>query len=181
MGAYGCRYSERIGIRGIMKKRETHKDIELSGRKWRIEKFDALTGNFISVKLMSKLAGVLVGIASGEVSDEAVIVVAISQAIGSMGKAEVIELQEDALSVCKEMTMVGSVETGIPVRTQNRSWGVADLEHDPLTVMGLVSHSLVFNVSPFFDESALKAFKESFRGLNLFSVQTSTSSSTPRS
>jgi hypothetical protein len=163
--------------------REIQKDIILAGRKWRIRKFDALTGSYVAAKLMGKLGAILAGVASGGVSSEIAIATAISEALSSMNKAEFIELQSDALSVVGEVTVIteGGSEVVLPVRIASGAWGVKDLDTDLLTVMALVSHSLVFNVSPFFDGNALKSTLESFKWVGtLLSALTSTDTPTPQ-
>jgi len=153
-----------------MQKRETFKDIELAGRKWRIKKFDALTGSYISAKLIGKLGAILASVASGNVSNQAAIATAVSEALSSMSKSEFIELQIDALSVTGEITAVAGTEATLPVKLATGAWGVEGLEDDLITVMALVIHSLVFNVSPFFDGNALKSALESFKDLTLFNA-----------
>lgn len=162
-----------------MQKRETHKDIDLAGRTWRIRKFDALTGSYVAAKLMGKLGAILAGIAGGGVNNPAAIATAISEALSSMSKTEFLDLEADALSVVGEVTALSGQEVVLPIRLASGAWGVPGIEDDLLTVMALVSHSLIFNVSPFFDGDALKALITSFSWVtSLFNVSTSTDSPT---
>jgi tail assembly chaperone len=155
-----------------MTKRESHKDIALSGRTWRIRKFDPLMGSFVATRLIGKIGTILASVAGGAVSSEAAIATAVSEAIGSFPKAEFMELQLDALSVVGEVTALNGTEVVLPVKLASGAWGVEGLNDDLLTVMALVTHSLIFNISPFFDGGALKSVMTSFQGLTLFNAQT---------
>lgn len=151
-----------------MHKRETHKDIELNGRKWRVEKFDAHTGSFIAYKLMTQalpllpLIGGGAGLTFGDVT----------KVLHGLPKEDFISLQRDCLAVCKEITGVGAASVPLPVIMPNGEWGVPGLEHDAFTVMILTIHAVVFNMSGFFDASVLKGVGESFRGLSPLNAQT---------
>ena len=152
-----------------MSKREEHKILELAGRKWRIEKFDALTGSYIAYQLMSQM---LPGDLDAQVTD--------GQAPKNrplMSKQEFGNLQLDCLAVCYEVLPAGKA----PVIGENGAWGVAGLENDTVAVMALTIHALIFNIAGFFDGNALKDLVASFAGMNPFNALTSTNSPTPQS
>lgn len=142
--------------------RETQKDITLSGRKWRIKKFSAMVGSYICLKILSKISHIVVGMIGGELKDPAIIASAISNELGSLSKSELFDIQRECLSVCSEIQVVAGVDAPIPVFTEDGKWGVANLETDVLTVMALTVHTLIFNLSPFFDVSVLKEAFGSF-------------------
>ena len=103
-------------------------------------------------------------------------VMAILNELGSMQKAEVLEMQVECLSICKELTCVGDKDVESPLRLPDGRWAASGLEDNPLLVMTLVAHVLLFNSTSFFDGNALKEMKESFSGLIPFGAKTSTSS-----
>lgn len=156
----------------MQQKREAHKIVELAGRRFKIGRLDALTGSWFATKLVSRLSNVAMGIMGGTITDSSFVIMAVTEEIGNMSRVEFMELESDALSVVSEITNVGGVaEVDVPVRTKSGAWGVAGLDDDMVTVMALVVHSAIFNLSPFFDGSALSSVKESFQGLHLFDAK----------
>lgn len=160
--------------------RETERIVTVSEREWKIKKFDALTGSYIALKMMSKLSHIAVGIFSGDIKDQAVIAISIADEVGTLTKTEFTEIQAESLHVCSEMVVVGDNTVDTPLRTPDGRWAVSGIEEDALLVMTLVGHVLLFNLSSFFDVNALKASKESFNGLIPFGAETSTSSPSPQ-
>jgi hypothetical protein len=152
--------------------RETSKIVQISGRRWKIEKFDALTGGFIASKMISKLTNVVIGVMSGNLKEPAIIGMAIANEIGSFSRQEFSEIQGICLEVVKEVTGVDGKDIESPIRMPDGRWLIKELENDGLLIMGLVTHVIVFNLTGFFDVSALKELKDSFQGLTLFDAQT---------
>ena len=142
-----------------MEKREIHKQIEINGRKWRISKFDALTGSYIAYTLMSEILPMglnsKLGIPSPKTSTK-------------MSKEDFINLQKDCLKVCGEVLPAGAA----PVIGENGNWGVADAEHDAALVMNLTIQALVWNIPSFFDESLLSSLANAMSGLSLPGAKT---------
>jgi hypothetical protein len=165
-----------------MERRETAKDITLSGRVWRLGKLDARSAGYMAMKLMAKIGNVLAGVMTGQVTDPVVIMTAVASGLDSFSKAEYFELQADALSVVREVTNEAGTEMAVLIMTPGGDYGRPGIADDPLLLMSLTVQSIVFNLSPFFDESALKASLAAlpFRGSSPFNAQTSTSSSTDR-
>jgi hypothetical protein len=141
-------------------KREKFKDVELHGRKWRIAKFDALTGSYVAYKLLFQMLPTPI-----EAQMEGV---KLPAGRSTMSKAEFVDLQKDCLAACSELIMVGSQIAPIPVITSVGAWGVEGVEDDLMLAMLLTVHCLVFNVAGFFEEGALKELTESLQGLSLF-------------
>ena len=160
--------------------RETQRIITISGRRWKITKFDALTGGYIALKLLSKLSHIAVGVFSGNLTDQAIIAMSIAEEIGSLTKKELAEIQGECLYVVKELMEVGGKELELPIRLPDGKWGVEGVEYDGLLVMTLVAHVLVFNLTNFFDAAALKESKDSFAGLIKLNTQTSTDTPSPQ-
>ena len=150
---------------------ETQRFVTISGRRWKIGKFDALTGSYIALKMLSKLSHIAVGVFSGNLTDKAVIAMSIANEIGSLTKSEFNEIQGECLYVCKEVEDVGGKDIETPLRLPDGRWGVKDLEDNALLVMTLVSHALLFNLTSFFDADLLKSAKESFQGLIPFDAK----------
>ena len=148
-----------------MPTRETSRIVEIGERRWRLGKFDALTGSYIAVKLLSRLSSIVAGVASGQIKDQAVIAMTVANEIGSMPKDEFTEIQAESLHVVKEIIVVSDKEVDTPVHLPDGRWGVGEIEDDALLVMTLVTHVLVFNLVGFFDVDALKEAKDSFQGL----------------
>jgi F0F1-type ATP synthase membrane subunit c/vacuolar-type H+-ATPase subunit K len=151
--------------------REKTKIVELAGKQYRIEKLDPLTCSYIATKLMARLAPVMVGMASGNVTDQGVQIMAVAEGLGSLTRTEMAEIQIEALSVCKTVSEMNSIPIYSPIRTPDGRWTEPDLEDDPLTVMTLVAHAVLFNITPFFDGNALKAAGATFTGLLPFGAK----------
>lgn len=142
-----------------MEKRETHKIVEISGRKWRIEKFDAFTGSYIAYKVLG--ATLPMGLEEKVKGEKPSM-----DKMPVMSKQEFFELQLDCLRVCSEVLPAGSAK----VIGDNGAWGVMNVEHDTVLVLALTAHALIFNVSAFFDGEALKGLVGSFAGLKFFNA-----------
>ncbi|TWH46331.1 phage tail assembly chaperone [Sporomusa sp. KB1] len=156
-----------------MSKREDHKIVELAGRKWRIEKFDALTGCYIAYKVMGQVLPMGM---DALVKGEAANTIVPGPKLPVMSRQEFTELQFDCLGVCYEVLPAGKA----PVIGENGAWGVAGLENDTVTVMTLTVHALIFNISSFFDGNALKDLTASFSGTTLFGALISKNLPTPQ-
>lgn len=152
-----------------MSKKETFKDIVLAGKKYRVVKFDALTGSFIAYQVMTKMLPAIMKMQSASPEQQAAGIMSGAQ---SMGKEEFIAFQKDCLSVCYEMQNVGGQEVPSPVIMADGRLAVAELKEDVMTVLSLTIHALLFNVTSFFDENALKSAMESLSGSSLFSAKT---------
>lgn len=145
--------------------REDFKAVEISGRKWKIKKFDALTGSYVAYQLlmqalpMSGLSSVLGGLPKDR---------------PLMAREDFLALQRDCLGLCFEMTTLNGVPVDMPALMQDGRWAVDGLEHDTATVMALTVHALSFNVSSFFEQMAQifpKAI-EKIKGLNSSATET---------
>jgi hypothetical protein len=145
------------------KKREPHKDVAVGGRKWRIGRFDALTGSYITTLLLMQMLPM--GL------DEQVGLGGMVKGKSLMDKATFLDVQKECLRICYELQPVGGMDAPIPVLLSDDRWGVADIEDDVVTILSLTIHALIFNVSDFFQEDALKDLGQTFSGLNLFNAK----------
>ncbi|GAB6170548.1 hypothetical protein JCM15765_03930 [Paradesulfitobacterium aromaticivorans] len=130
-----------------MDKRELSKLFEFKERKFRIGKFDAMTGSYIAYKLMAEVLPMGIGAKLG-----------FSAPTGSptMSKQDFMDLQKDCLGVCAELLPAGPT----PVLNENGSWGVMDIENNAPLVMALTIQALMWNVSDFFTEDLLASLSE---------------------
>lgn len=134
-------------------KRETYKIFEFDERKFRIGKFDAMTGSYIAYQLMGQFLPMglkLDGIPSAPAGSK------------TMSKSEFIELQTECLKVCEEMLPAGPA----PIINENGSWGIEDIKNDAKTALALTVQSLMWNVADFFDENLLQALATGFVSMN---------------
>jgi hypothetical protein len=130
-------------------KRETFKDIEEGGRKWRIGKWDARLAQYWVNKL------VMSGGRVSEHSSPEEIQAVVAQNIASLGKPDYFDFQKDCLKVCAELQeMANGQVSPVPVLRIDGSWNVEGLDYDMKTVMALTMTAFTFSVQdPFFDES----------------------------
>lgn len=139
-------------------KRELYKEVELGGRRWRIGRFDALTGSYISTLIVMQLLPFGVGELAGLGS--------ISSGKSLMSKETFIEVQKDCLKVVCELKLVGESVMPLPVMFPDGRWGAADLEDNAPIVMGLTAQVLMFNILDFFPEGVLKDLSGMFQDLS---------------
>ncbi len=142
-------------------KREQFKDVEVNGRKFRIGRFDALTGSYITTLLLMQMLpmGMEDGLA-GMPKDRSL-----------MDKGTFREVQMDCLKVVSELKQVGETIAPVLVMLPDGRWGVEEIEDDTMTVITLTINSLMFNLSDFFQEGALNSLSQTLPGLDKFSVK----------
>ena len=147
---------------------EEFKDIEIAERKWRVTKFSAIKALYLSYQIMAHAMPMGLGkqIPGMPQNDGAKI----------MSEEEFQKLIKDCLVICYEILPARNA----PVINPNGSWGVLDVENDPVLVIGLLIHAITFNVQGFFNGGAFEGLKSSLVGINLFNVPTSTNSPTPQ-
>lgn len=152
-----------------MAKRETGKIIELQGRKFKIEKIDALTGSYIAFTLAEKFLPMGLEGQAGLAN--------MPQGRSLMSKQEFVDLQKDCLSVVSEILPAGAR----PLLNENGSWGVMDISRDTRLVILLTVHALAFNIAGFFAGEGLTELKASLADILPARMQTSTDGPTPQS
>lgn len=139
-----------------VQKRENFKIIELAGRKWRIIRFDALTGSYIAYQLMFQMLPTVISAFAGKTAEGEGFLSSLPKTGNVMSREEFTSLQKDCLSVCSEVKVLDGQEVSLPVMLQSGMFAVEGLDNDTMTVLGLTVQALVFNVSGFFDEGPLK-------------------------
>lgn len=138
-------------------KRETHKTIKIGERHWRIAKFDALTGSFISYKLMTHVLPLIPLLKGGNFNP-----MLMAEALQGLNRNDFAEIQSDCLKVCCEM----QGDAPVPVVTSDGRWAVPGIEQDTMTVLLLTVQTLIFNVMGFFGDGALSEIEKSLSALS---------------
>jgi hypothetical protein len=146
-----------------MPKREMFKDVEVGGRKWRINRFDALTGSYIATLLLLQILPMGMG---GQVGSDS----PSNKGKSLMDKDTFRDLQMECLKIVSEIKLVGSVEAPVPLMLPDGRWGVEDVDTDTSTILSLMVNALIFNVSDFFQEAALKDLTGTLQGLSQFNA-----------
>lgn len=135
---------------------EDYKDVEVNKRKWRLTKFDAMTGAKVIKKLLPVVATLFAktdikNLKQEEVNPDFARVVS---ALTDIKDEDFEYIQKACLGVTSEHLGVGVT----PVLNDNGSFGVIGLERDTMTVLALTVHALMFNVTGFFDDTPLASF-----------------------
>jgi hypothetical protein len=139
--------------------RELFKDIDVGDRKFRINKFDALTGSYVVYTILTQVLPMGIGKQIEGISE--------TGNMPAMSKEKFIDLQKDCLRACSEIKPVGGQVVPVPILMADGRWGVEDLENDAPTVMILTIQVLGYNVQSFFEGNVLDTFKNSITQLNL--------------
>ena len=147
----------------MIKKREAFKDVELGGRRWRIGRFDAMTGSYITMLVLMQMLPM--GL------DEQIGIGSVSKGRSLMDKKTFFDVQSDCLKVCSELQLVGETTAPVMVMLPDGRWGVGGVEDDITVILGLTVHTLIFNISDFFQEDALKDLTSTMSGLSQFNAK----------
>ncbi|MFA6876478.1 MAG: hypothetical protein WCQ87_07585 [Parabacteroides sp.] len=139
---------------------EDFKDVTIAERKWRVKKFDALTGCYLAYQIMSQML-------PGGLDKKIAGMSKLPEGRAIMGEGEFKSLIIKCLSVCYELLPAGPA----PVKRKDGTWGVIGIENDMGTVMALAINAIMFNVQGFFDGSALKDLQSSLADTKLFNAK----------
>jgi hypothetical protein len=145
--------------------RETFKDIEVGERKFRISKFDALTGSYIIYTLLTEILPMGIGSKIDGLEKENV-----NKNLPQMTKEKFTEIQKDCLKCCSEIRPEGNVVLPVPIMLKDGRWGVDDIQNDAPLAMLLTIHVLGYNAQSFFQGNALEMFQQSTAQFNLSNV-----------
>lgn len=161
---------------GQINKRIDFKDIIIGTRKFRLHKFDALTGSYMLFKLIGIISpifkymdiktakGKLNGSAQDE-KEEEITKTDIAMILGEitkLPKEDFEYIQKNCLMVTNEIHEKTS-QISAPVLNEYGTWGTMDIT-TPL-ILNLTAQSLLFNISNFFGEGLSGLNLE---GLNIF-------------
>jgi hypothetical protein len=157
-----------------MAKREPFKFVTIADRKWRVGRFDALTGSYIAFTVMTKMLPMIAELMGGKAAGEPdvnALAAGMMNSRATLSREDFLSLQKDCLMVCSEVKEVAGVDAPLPVLLTSGAWGVADLEHDVSSVLALTVHALFFNISSFFEGDALKGMMAGLKDQSLFSAK----------
>lgn len=132
--------------------RQQFKDVEISGRKFRIKKFNAMTGSFMLLKVIGILTPLFKGVDIKKFKDAKSLEdlnIDFAEALSgltSLPEKDFNDIQVKCLNICFEDLPGGLT----PVLNDNGTFGVIGLEDDTMTVMALTVHVLLFNMMGFF-------------------------------
>ena len=131
-----------------IKKHETSSVYEMDGRRFIINAFDPMTGNYLLMQVISFILPFGIGDALGKaVGTEGTSTLKIGSTGKMMGKEEFISFQKDVLSTIQEEYDSGNRS---PVVRENGTYGVSDVTMQML--IKLLIASLAFNFKDFFEE-----------------------------
>lgn len=140
---------------------QKHKDVEISGRKFRVKKFSARVGSYMILKLTTILAPLFRNFkvnpkalaTPDELPVDEINIAGFMETLGSISEKDFTYIQDECLKVCYELLPAGEAQ----VLNNSGYYGVTDIEHDTVTVMTLMVHALMFNLTGFFAESGLSS------------------------
>lgn len=133
-----------------------YKDIEVDGRKFRLNKLDARTGSYMTFKLGDILTPLFENVELSSLEDiklSDLNIAKMANTLFKMSEEDFRFVQDNCLQIVDELLGAG------PQKILNKygEWGVDDIEFDTCLVMNLTIQSLVFNVTGFFKEGLLSS------------------------
>ena len=143
--------------------KEKYKDIEIDGRKFRINKFNAMTGTFMLMKMLGILLPMLdkIDLDSVEIATlKDLNFTHIAKSLCDLEEKEFKYIQENCLKVVEEILPAGPQQ----ILNNYGVWGVQDIEFDMGLVHNLTVQSIWFNMQSFLKGNPLSSF---LKGLNI--------------
>lgn len=136
--------------------RETYKDIEISGRNFRIHKMTPDIGGYVCLKVIGMITPIFnsINIKSSDIENIGGILekINLTQTITSLilelKESDFRMIQSKCLESCSEV-LPGNIT---PVRRSNGTWGAIGIESNAPLALALTMHAIVYNVSDFFVE-----------------------------
>ena len=130
------------------KKRETYTTYENEGRKFKINSFDPMSGNYILMQILTCVLPFGISDALKQQVPGSETAMKASNIGGKMmSKQDFIDLQTDILSTVEEILPSGNTS---PVVRENGTYGVEDVTS--ILCLKLIIASLTFNYKDFFKE-----------------------------
>jgi len=143
-------------------KREMFKEVEVSGRRFRIGRLDALTGSYITTLILMQML---------PFGDAQVTEGHVTKSRSLMDKATFLDVQSECLKVVAELKEVGDNMAPLPIMLSDGRWGVEGLDTDTMTILTLTIHSLIFNIADFFQGDALNNLIKPISDLSPFNAK----------
>lgn len=134
-----------------MTSNENYKDIEVNGRKFRLNKLNARTGTYMLLKMTKILPPILENLDfdkldSDDFNFKDLNLTKILSPIFDMDEKEFAYIQDNCLKTVEELLPAGPQA----VLDNYGQWGVSNIEFDMVLVMNLTVQSLWFNLQGFF-------------------------------
>ncbi|KIN80938.1 phage tail assembly chaperone [Clostridium botulinum] len=139
-----------------------YEEIEINGRKFRLNKLDARTGSYMLFKFTKIITPILKGLKIENINDIGDIKISdlnfteVAASIFDLPEEEFRYIQDNCLRVVEEILPAGPAK----VLDKYGNFGVMDIEFDTALLMNLTIQSLVFNVKGFFAGSPLTSIME---------------------
>lgn len=143
-----------------------YKDIEISERKFRLNKMDAQTGSFMLFKVIGIIKPIFKNMKVEDLEDftaDKLNIADVIEALCSLSEKDFRYIQENCLKIVEEILPAG------PTRVLDKygNYGVLNIEFNTGLIMALTVHSLIFNVQGFFEGIPLASM---LKGLNIFQL-----------
>ena len=130
------------------KKRETYTTYENEGRKFKINSFDPMSGNYILMQILTcVLPFGISDVLKQQIPGSEIAMKTVNIGGKMMSKQDFIALQTDILSTVEEILPSGNTS---PVVRENGTYGVEDVTS--ILCLKLIVASLAFNYKDFFKE-----------------------------
>lgn len=130
------------------KKRETYTTFENDGRKFKVNAFDPMTGNYILMQIITCVLPFGLSDALKQQAPGSEVAMKFANSNGKMmSKSDFISLQTDVLSTVEEILPSGNTS---PVVRENGTYGVENVTS--ILCLKLIVASLSFNFKDFFKE-----------------------------
>ena len=140
-----------------------NKEIEINGRKFRLNKMDARTGSYMLFKLIKILTPIYKNIKIDNIEElnlDDINLTELMSSIFDLPEEEFRYIQDNCLRVVEEILPAGPAK----VFDKYGNYGVLDIEFNTGLLMDLTIQSLIFNVQGFFEGSPLSSI---VKGLNI--------------
>jgi hypothetical protein len=148
-------------------KRETHKDITIDEIKYRIAKFDPLTGGYILFKLLTGVIAPILPMIKLPTWLQDFIISKTKGSSTKLDKDEFIDLEKDLLSIVRYEETIEEKSIFVPIMRPDGTFNVDELNDDLSTVLVLMGHVITFNSSGFFGEAITENIPDLMKGQNM--------------
>lgn len=130
---------------------ESHKEVTIKGRSFRVGRFSARDGSFIALKVAGWLGPMFEGVGVAQKPEDVKLFGLVGKLTANLTEAEFAHIQGKCLAVCEEQLKAGWTK----IVNADSSFAVFDLEEDTALVLALTAHALLFNLSDFFGGNGL--------------------------
>jgi hypothetical protein len=147
------------------------KIIEIDDRKFELRKMDAKAALKVAKLIVSKIMPIAdAAVASSGFGLNDIRLSSVSKALDAMTDDELDKIIDIALRHCYEVLRAGAVQ----IYNANGTYGVENIENDPLLVLRLTIESAAWSIGSFFDGDRLKSILAPLLGIFQSAESTST-------